>query len=211
MSVPGGEEHSKILVTGFGPFGRHSINASWVAVKELDKLWAQQPDSATRRSFKLEAREVPVSYNYISGSLKQIYEEVSPVLCVHVGVSSNKNVKLEKYGRNSGYLIPDTEGSYPTHTQCVQHGPECLRTLFDLEYVLSLLKSKSSGQPQMEFGISENAGRYLCDYIYYSSLYLNACPVVFIHVPPLNKPYSSQQLGQALKDIIEVLLKEINT
>ena len=28
-----------ILVTGFGPFGLHEVNASWVAVKELERLW----------------------------------------------------------------------------------------------------------------------------------------------------------------------------
>ena len=205
-----GEDRANILVTGFGPFGRHSVNSSWVAVQELNKLWIEQQPTQNCKSYKLETREVPVSYSYVAGRLEKIYKEVNPVLCVHVGVSSNKNVKLEKYGRNSGYLIRDTEGSYPVHTQCIKHGPECLSTLFNLEYIQSLLKSTLSGRAQVEFHISENAGRYLCDFIYYTSLYLDACPVVFVHVPPLNDPYTSQQLGQALKDIIEILLLEIN-
>ena len=202
MSASG--DSNRILVTGFGPFGRHSVNSSWVAVQELNRLWTER-----RTSYKLELKEVPVSYSYIAGHLEDIYKEANPMLCIHVGVSSNKSVKLEKYGRNSGYLVLDTEGSYPSHTQCIQHGPERLRTLFDLEYIQFLLKNTLSGHSQVDFNISEDAGRYLCEYIYYYSLHLDACPVLFVHVPPLNDPYTSQQLGQALKDIIETLLNII--
>ena len=62
-----------------------------------------------------------------------------------------------------------------------------------------------------QFGISEDAGRYLCDFIYYKSLHMNKCPVVFVHVPPLNEPYSGEELGHALRDILEALLGEMTS
>lgn len=48
--------------------------------------------------------------------------------------------------------------------------------------------------------------RYLCDYTYYTSLYLGHRRCAFIHVPPLGKPYSSQDLGRALKAVILEML-----
>lgn len=49
--------------------------------------------------------------------------------------------------------------------------------------------------------------RYLCDYTYYSSLYLGQGRSAFVHVPPLGKPYSCQNLGRALQAIIQEMLK----
>ena len=33
------KEKSAIVVTGYGPFGNHTVNASWEAVKRLKQLW----------------------------------------------------------------------------------------------------------------------------------------------------------------------------
>ena len=50
-------------------------------------------------------------------------------------------------------------------------------------------------------------GRYLCDYTYYTSLYLGHGHSAFIHVPPLGKPYSRQDLGRALQAAVQEMLK----
>lgn len=48
--------------------------------------------------------------------------------------------------------------------------------------------------------------RYLCDFTYYTSLYQSHGRSAFVHVPPLGKPYSAEQLGRALQAIIEEML-----
>jgi pyroglutamyl-peptidase len=193
-----------ILVTGFGPFGLHDVNASWVAVKELESLWKDR--SSDLQSCTLKTREIPVVYSYVSNSLHQVYKDCRPSLCVHVGVSPYKIIKLERRGKNHGYKHLDVDGQCPVKGSCVESGPVEITTQFDLEAICESLSGK-----EVEFGISEDAGRYLCDFIYYKALHLHECPVVFVHVPPLEKPYSAKQLGQGLKDLLEVLASKMST
>lgn len=49
--------------------------------------------------------------------------------------------------------------------------------------------------------------RYLCDFTYYTSLYLSHGRSAFIHVPPLGKPYSKEDLGCALQAVIQEMLE----
>lgn len=49
--------------------------------------------------------------------------------------------------------------------------------------------------------------RYLCDYTYYTSLYLGKGRSAFVHVPPLEKPYSAQDLGRALQAVVGEMLE----
>lgn len=193
-----------ILVTGFGPFGLHEVNASWVAVKELEKLWEDR--SPQFKSCALKTREIRVAYSYVSNSLHEIYKECCPSVCVHVGVSPYAILKLERRGKNHGYSHLDVDGQRPFTGSCVENGPEEIKTQFDLESICKSLPGKG-----VEFGISEDAGRYLCDFIYYKSLHLCECPVIFVHVPPLDKPYSGEQLGQGLKDLLEVLVAKMSS
>lgn len=203
MSSSADESSSKtILLTGFGPFGQHEVNASWVAVKEVERLWEGRDQEL--KNWSLKTREVRVAYSYVLNSLHQIYNDCCPSLCVHVGVSPYTTLKLERRGKNHGYQHLDVDGKRPFTRSCVENGPEEIATQFDLEGICESLTSK-----EVEFGISEDAGRYLCDFIYYKSLHLCKCPVVFVHVPPLGRPYSTEQLGQGLKDLLEVLVAKM--
>jgi pyroglutamyl-peptidase len=51
--------------------------------------------------------------------------------------------------------------------------------------------------------------RYLCDFIYYSSLSIDRSRTAFIHVPPLNRRYNSSQLAEALRIAIRAMIDQI--
>ena len=52
-------EQDRVLVTGFGPFGVHKVNASWVAVQELEALGLEDP------FVTLVVEEITVDYEYV--------------------------------------------------------------------------------------------------------------------------------------------------
>ena len=193
------DDPSPILVTGFGPFHQHKVNASWEAVKDLVSLGVKHKGE----EIPVEIREVPVIYEIVSKLIPELWDEFKPRLCVHVGVSPYKCIKIEKVGNNVGYGMPDIVYKTPTNGKCVENGPHQIETIFNVEDVC---REACLKQPDIIIEHSNDAGRYLCDFTYYTSLYQQKGPVIFIHVPPLDDPYSKAQLSQALQNIIECLL-----
>lgn len=51
--------------------------------------------------------------------------------------------------------------------------------------------------------------RFLCEFVYYVSLNQNSRRTLFVHVPPLNKPFSDRQLARALEEIVKCALELI--
>ena len=141
-----------------------------------------------------------------STALPEIYELINPKLCVHVGVAPYSVLKIEKFGKNFGYRGPDIFGCIPSTRMCVPGGPAQIPSKFNVEGLCEKICKRHS---DVVCKMSTDAGRYLCDYIYYTSLYLDKAPTVFVHVPSLNSPYTVEQLAKALKTIVETLLEEL--
>lgn len=61
---------------------------------------------------------------------------------------------------------------------------------------------------------SKDAGRFLCDYIFYTSLCESqragkGTGVQFIHVPPLDTPYSLQEMQSIIKDAVRWITSQV--
>ena len=56
------KEQDRVVVTGFGPFGIHKVNASWVAVQELKNLGLEDP------FVDLITEEIQVDYDFVKVS-----------------------------------------------------------------------------------------------------------------------------------------------
>lgn len=186
-----------VVVTGFGPFGEHTVNASWIAVQELEKLGLGD-------SVDLHVYEIPVEYQTVQRLIPALWEKHSPQLVVHVGVSGMATtVTLEKCGHNKGYKGLDNCRFCPGSQCCVEDGPESIDSVIDMDAVCERVTTLGL---DVSVTISQDAGRYLCDFTYYTSLYRGRGRSAFVHVPPLGKPYNADQLGRALRAIIEEML-----
>ncbi|XP_046864284.1 pyroglutamyl-peptidase 1-like [Xenia sp. Carnegie-2017] len=192
-----------VLVTGFGPFAEHEVNASWEVVKELANMGLDGKGN-------LVIKEIPVSYDYVLAHVPELWRKYKPKLCIHVGVSSiTEVVQLEKHAYNSNYSLPDINDEWPPNNECVKGGHECHQTNIDVAKVCQQLKKNDN---PCKVDTSSDAGRYLCEFIYYMSMNERLKPefssssVLFVHVPMLDKPYSKENLAKTLKLIaLEIL------
>ncbi|KAK4235000.1 Pyroglutamyl-peptidase 1 [Achaetomium macrosporum] len=119
-----------------------------------------------------------------------------PDLVIHIGMAGPRLFySIERRGHRDGYVMRDVDGALlgdeerraREGEQWVWHGvPRELETEVDVEDVLGRWRGLSP--KYMDLRISEDAGHYLCDFIYFSSLaHLYKAgqkrKVLFLHVP----------------------------
>lgn len=203
LSMPGAtKEKINVLVTGFGPFDCHTVNASWEAVKQLAQL-------GVAHNVNLITVEIPVDYKVVQQLIPNLWETHQPELVVHVGVSPIANeVTFETVAHNNGYKAADISGnSAPSQCYDPDNGDDCLKTHIDVDKLCNDVNQKGCLAMVTK---SYNAGRYLCEYTFYASLCQNASRTIFVHVPVLGEPYSDAELGHALKCSIQCMLEQLN-
>ncbi|XP_023219839.1 pyroglutamyl-peptidase 1-like [Centruroides sculpturatus] len=188
-----------IIITGFGPFRDIEVNSSWIAVRELAKVGID--------GVNLIIKEIPVEYETVTKIIPELWKKYKPAMVVHCGVSSSaKTLVLEQLAHNNGYESPDVTGNLPPSSCCVKCGSKCLQTKIDMYQVSHDVNSSGLQIPAV---VSNDAGRYLCEFIYYTSL--NVSPATaFIHVPPVDQPFSVEQLAQGIKVAISSMIKQLN-
>ncbi|XP_046386564.1 pyroglutamyl-peptidase 1 isoform X2 [Ischnura elegans] len=151
---------SKVVVTGFGPFKHHTVNASWEAVKLLPSLNVE--DSL---GVKFVIEEIPVSYEAVTERVPQLWKTHNPVLVVHVGVSSiAKEITLETKAYKSGYWKPDVDGKVPESGCCSCGKDECISSTLDVDNICSEVNSCEGGSLAC---LSSDAGREHCSHTDY--------------------------------------------
>lgn len=190
------------LVTGFGPFDDHKINASWEAVKELEKLWQ---DSQDLQDVKLVTEEIAVSYERVSGRVAKLWKNHNPTIMVHVGVARNGEcLTIESQAHSTGYQRKDICGRQPDEVNIT---PCVLQPEMDIKKICEAVNANSKNTG-CKADISHDAGRYLCEYTFYQSLCIKPSCVLFVHVPDFHK-YNSVQTAHGLLDILCAAIKDL--
>ncbi|KAL5005377.1 hypothetical protein ScPMuIL_018833 [Solemya velum] len=195
------EAPQTVVATGFGPFGIYDVNSSWVAVQELSKR-------PLGDDIDLHIEEISVDYKTASELVPELWKKYNPKLIVHVGVSGiASKITLEQKAHNEGYDKCDVKGCCPENHCCVLGDEGCRVSGIDMQLVCRDINEASS---DVEAEVSQDAGRYLCDFTYFKSLSIDKSRAAFIHVPPLNTPYTAEQLAEGLRLAILAMLKQVS-
>lgn len=228
------ERHVTVLVTGFGPFQeRYPVNPSYEIAKLLPNLLPGTTKNGRRVQIITYDNPIRVCYDevreLIPPLLESFYETVDLVL--HIGMSSGRDFyTAEEYAHRDGYSKnKDLDGE----TLSAYHGleffddcPPIMTTSLDCEDVLRKWHLNLASTPETSPGLnaecrlSEDAGHYLCDYIYYNSLAwygrknksltggdVTDRPVVFLHVPAESNSYILQRGRAVAIALIEAMVE----
>ena len=194
-----------IVVTGFGLFRGYDVNPSWEAVKALPAAWDDE-------QHEVVVEEIPVQYDFVLQEVPHRWSSRQPDFIIHVGVSHlAEKLTLERQANNTGYNNPDVTGVCPPGNCCVSSasGEQAkLASCLDLEE-LSEKVTEQCKEVGLEAVVSEDAGRYLCDFVYYKTLHATQGKSLFVHVPLVDKPYSLPQMTEGLKAVTKNVIEQL--
>ncbi|EDW70559.1 pyroglutamyl-peptidase 1 [Drosophila virilis] len=211
-------ERKLIVVTGFGPFvGHEAVNASWEAVQLLPELLSYEGTD-----YQLEKKMVPVEYAAVDEAVTEIWQR-QPELVVHVGVSGvAKCVYVEKLAYNHQFRRPDNAGQYLSKSTCClpyNGKANVLRCGLNVDKIVEAVNltcdecvapARTVNNKALEATkASKNVGDFLCGYIYLRSLDVDSKRTLFVHVPPIDKPFSSAQTSEILSKIIMQCVEQL--
>lgn len=126
-------------------------------------------------------------------------------IVLHVGVSHKaESLTIECHARSNGYDRFDVDKKCPNETSI-----ECnvLKTGIDVKELCDNV-NKNCEKHECGACLSYDAGRYLCEYIFYQSLAVESTKTLFVHVPDFDK-YSSTQTAKGLYDILCYLIRNL--
>jgi pyroglutamyl-peptidase len=133
---------------------------------------------------------VRVAYKAVRELIPRLWDNQKIDYMIHIGMAtSRKFYSVERRGHRDGYEMRDVDGKRPGETK--ERGKEWDglpgELLTDASINDTWLRWRAA-LPDADIRISEDAGRYLCDFIYYCSLaHLfkkgEAKRVVFLHIP----------------------------
>ncbi|KAG7521611.1 pyroglutamyl-peptidase 1-like [Solea senegalensis] len=188
-----------VVITGFGPFRQFWVNPSWRAAQDL-KL------CGLGERIEVHIKEIPVSYVQSQHVIAEIWQTLNPKFVVHLGVARGcRVVILEQTAKNSGYRDRDVCGFCPESHCCVNEGPETLCSVVNMLPVSKLFRKSG-----MDVLCSRDAGRFLCEFTYYCSLYHGQGRAALIHIPTHGRLASADRLLPLLKSIIQTMLSQMD-
>jgi pyroglutamyl-peptidase len=166
----------RILLTGFEPFPGVPQNASEELVRRLG--------DAAMPGIELFSQIIPVAWADAKGVAREAIAKVEPHAVLHFGVSRRASCfEIETCAHNLSCTGEDCKGALPPWKRLDPSGKAVLQGTLP---ALSLLRAlKASGYPAE---ISNHAGRYLCNAVYYWSLAGAATHgphITFIHLPAI--------------------------
>lgn len=200
----------KLLLTGYEPFGGETINPSYEAVKAFK--------NKTIKGIDVLVEEMPVAWGKIDEQFEKAVAKHNPDYIICVGQAGGRNaVGIERVAVNCANG-KDNEDVLREEQIIRKDGPEAYFSTLPISKMNKLVK-----ESKVPCYISNSAGLYLCNYIFYIARHyveqnnLNI-PVGFIHIPYIPEQVAIKERPQNLASMdlsliiraLEEMIKALN-
>jgi pyrrolidone-carboxylate peptidase len=186
----------RILITSFGPFNDFKSNPSNQIMERLH----QKINLSSHPLTDYEFETIDVSWNGVTKFIEAKKNDAFDFI-IHLGVAANEtNMRIETCGQNiqSG---TDIENVCPNENQIIKNESNLITNISIGIINNFVLKNKI-------VYVSKDAGTYLCNYLYYKSLYYlgKKSSVLFIHTADTQ----NQPMAPTVEDQSETIHQLIN-
>jgi len=196
----------RVLITGFGPFPGAPFNPSATLAKALARR--RRPALA---GIERSTHVFATTYASVDRDVPKLFaQKQRPDVVLMLGVAGRRRqLCIETRARNAvSLLFPDASGHRPRHGVIKLRGPAALTGNAPFASLAGAAATKAR--------LSRDAGRYLCNYVYWRALEhaRGTRPLVqFVHIPPvsakprrLRRSRKSPTLAQLLKPAEAILI-----
>lgn len=166
----------RVLLIGFGPFPGAPHNPSGALAQQLARRRRPALSGLNRR-----AHVLATTYAAVDRDLPRLLADKPDIVLVFGLAARRRHVCIETRARNSLSAFPDAGGLRPSQQRIARGGPDALVGRAPFHRLLGALLT--GGVPAR---LSRDAGRYLCNYIYWRALAhaADGRPLVqFVHIP----------------------------
>jgi pyroglutamyl-peptidase len=196
------------LITGFTPFGQLKKNPSQLIVESMPAAvpLATNADGDSG-SINVETLVLPTCCRSSWQKLKRRLDRTEPTVLIMLGVAEGRpRVSLERFAVNiRDYSLADNNGHRPVGKPVRQGGPSAYESRVNL---LQLQKQLKEGG--FDCDISNHAGTFVCNDLFYSALHRQETAgkplfVQFVHVPGWQSGGDeTEQIRELVKTVIEI-------
>lgn len=193
----------KILVTFFEPFGGNSLNSSL----EVAKLLPDHIDSSV-----IVKEVLPVNFMSAGEKLRSLIELHLPDVVLSLGQSSKyEGLSIERVALDlMDSVTPDNYGHIPSNEPIHSDGDTAYMTTFPVRLLADACNWKGIAAK-----VSNSAGTFVCNRVYYEALYsvakgLFPIKALFVHLPYITEQEKSPSMDkELLAEGIAEIIKEI--
>ena len=193
----------KIIITGFEPFDKETINPSQELLKHID---------CDKNRFIVQPILLPVTVKEAGKVIKKAIDDIQPDYVMSFGLNGRlSHIAIERVAINIvDARIPDNNGEQPKDLIINPDGPVAYWSTLPLRNIESNLKE--AGIPVR---ISNSAGTYICNYVMYSALdFIKKRGLKiksgFIHIPFLPEQCLENPLRSSMDlNLLKKMLKTV--